>query len=46
LKGSRDHNAIQVCTGIVIETDATLFVVDDDSPMNKSLKNLIQSFVG
>jgi len=30
----------------VIETDATLFVVDDDSPMKKSRKNLIQSFVG
>jgi hypothetical protein len=30
---------------LVVETDATLFVVDDDSPLNKSLKNLIRSLV-
>jgi hypothetical protein len=30
LTGSRDHNAFQVCTGIMIETDATFFVVDDE----------------
>ena len=28
------------------ETDAVVFVVDDDASMRESLKNLIRSFVG